>query len=72
MLEGAGGGGLVAKARLHLQQLSHLAIQCLKYLHKYDRLGPGGEALHHLHWVAGDGHRLRDGLEYRQRLSVGQ
>ena len=70
-MEGAGGEGLDAKARLHLQQLSHLAMQCLKYLHKYERFGPGGGALHTLHWVAGDGHLLRDGLEYRQRVPVG-
>ena len=47
-------------------------MQCLKCLHKYNRLGPGGGALHTLHRVAGDVHLLRDGLEYRQRVPVGQ
>ena len=30
------------------------------------RLGPRGAALHTLHWVAGDSHLLRDGLEHRR------
>ena len=38
----------------------------VRHITQYVPLGPGGAALQTLHWVAGDGHLLKDGLEHRR------
>ena len=42
----------------------------VRHITQYVLLGPGGAALQTLHWVAGDGHLLRDGLEHRRDVPV--
>ena len=60
------------KAHYHLVAALVSSLAVLDIPPQYGLLGPGGAALQTLHWVAGDGHLLRDGLEYRQRVPVGQ